>query len=459
MTIHVGPIHDTAPRDFIVSAPGKIILFGEHAVVYGKLAIAAPIGMRTFLYVETSTSTTPCRKLTLHFHDIGLEHSWNLSCLPWSIAYGARYRVSKKTLTSTIIPELKHALEPLILTVSPHHDETTQRVHRTAASTFLYMFMLLANPFSASCTYHLRSTIPVGAGLGSSASIAVCFSTALLVQYSHLSLPGECSDDVDVMYSLGSINEWALLGEISMHGQPSGIDNMVATVGKVISFRKGGGGEHAGLQVEALDRFPELLVLIANSMQSRSTALEVRKVLDGKTREPQATETILNAIDHIAELALMKIASHKDGKTAEGGEKRALVRQLGHLMHMNHGLLVALGVSHPKLEHIRDLVDSTGHGFTKLTGAGGGGCTISLLEHERGSREVVAIEERLRGNGYQAHVTTLSKYGVGFCALEECAGGKGFDKAAFIRGGEAVEVERAAVYRPSAHDSVWKFWD
>ena len=37
------------------TAPGKIILFGEHAVVYGKPAIAIPVsGMRATAWSEIS---------------------------------------------------------------------------------------------------------------------------------------------------------------------------------------------------------------------------------------------------------------------------------------------------------------------------------------------------------------------------------------------------------------------
>lgn len=50
------------------------------------------------------------------------------------------------------------------------------------------------------------------------------------------------------------------------------------------------------------------------------------------------------------------------------------------LIEENHSHLVTLGVSHPSLEVIRETTaTSPYHLSTKLTGAGGGGCAVTLL--------------------------------------------------------------------------------
>jgi mevalonate kinase len=49
-----------------VSAPGKVILFGEHAVVYSKRAIAAGISLRTTIsFDQVLTSSNLPARVTL----------------------------------------------------------------------------------------------------------------------------------------------------------------------------------------------------------------------------------------------------------------------------------------------------------------------------------------------------------------------------------------------------------
>ena len=58
--------------DTLVSAPAKVILHGEHAVVYGRTALAAALGLRSTLKL----SDTAGDAVELELPDTGLQFRW-----------------------------------------------------------------------------------------------------------------------------------------------------------------------------------------------------------------------------------------------------------------------------------------------------------------------------------------------------------------------------------------------
>uniref|UniRef100_A0A2K6URY0 Mevalonate kinase n=1 Tax=Saimiri boliviensis boliviensis TaxID=39432 RepID=A0A2K6URY0_SAIBB len=61
----------------LVSAPGKVILHGEHAVVHGKVALAVALNLRTFLRLQPHSSG----KVDLTLPNIGIKRAWDVARL------------------------------------------------------------------------------------------------------------------------------------------------------------------------------------------------------------------------------------------------------------------------------------------------------------------------------------------------------------------------------------------
>uniref|UniRef100_A0A7N4PKG7 Mevalonate kinase n=1 Tax=Sarcophilus harrisii TaxID=9305 RepID=A0A7N4PKG7_SARHA len=61
----------------LVSAPGKVILHGEHAVVYGKVALAEALDLRTFLQIKPHKDG----KVSLRLPNLGTKRDWDVSKL------------------------------------------------------------------------------------------------------------------------------------------------------------------------------------------------------------------------------------------------------------------------------------------------------------------------------------------------------------------------------------------
>ncbi len=160
-------------------APGKCILFGEHAVVYGYPALAAAIEMGSFCQIAPNSQE-------------GI--SWNFSnfatSLKWSI---------------------------------------TDDIPDSSFAHFLYCLQKLAQDFSIEIN-NLEITISShlwsNSGLGSSASSASAFIKAINNYYS-------------LELTLDQLNEYTLYMEGFIHGTPSGLDNSTVNYGGVIHFQKG----------------------------------------------------------------------------------------------------------------------------------------------------------------------------------------------------------------------------
>ncbi|KAM5435352.1 Mevalonate kinase [Microsporum ferrugineum] len=440
---------------FMVSAPGKVIVFGEHAVVHGRKAMAAAISLRSYLLVTTLSKSH--RTVTLNFRDIGLDFTWDIDSLPWDVFHHPSKKKFYYDSVTELDPELLEALKPHVAMVSMDEPEEVRKIHHHSANQFLYLFLSLGSPKTHAAIYTLRSTIPVGAGLGSSASVSVCLSTALLLQVRILAGPHQDQPPDEAEVQLERINRWAFVGELCIHGNPSGVDNTVSTGGKAVIFRRGDYSKPPTV-IPILD-FPEMRLLLINSRQPRSTAVEVAKVGALKKAHPAITESVLDSIGQLTENAHRIIMSDDFDENCPD-----TIDHFGQLFRINHGLLVSLGVSHPRLERIRELVDHADIGWTKLTGAGGGGCTITLLKGNRNEAAIEHMEEQLDDEGFERYETSLGGDGVGVlwpAVLQNGTdeeGGEEIDQLKFENAVGIDGIEQlVGVGGPEKREG-WKFW-
>lgn len=158
------------------SAPGKIILFGEHAVVYNRPALAVPV---TQVHVDVEVRDSNSAGVWIHAPIIDLHAE--LSMLPSD-----------------------HPIGSVILGL-------------------LQRFGIFNPP---DLEIKIDSTIPVASGLGSGAAVSVALIRAISSYFSY-SLTNE------------QINSLVYESERLHHGTPSGIDNTVITYAMPVYFIKG----------------------------------------------------------------------------------------------------------------------------------------------------------------------------------------------------------------------------
>ncbi|XP_064024492.1 mevalonate kinase [Pogoniulus pusillus] len=375
-------------RRLLLSAPGKAILHGEHAVVHGKVALAVALDLRTFLRLR------PCGegKVCIRLPGVGVERSWDTLRLQ---ALRKGFAAASDGSKSPSVEQLETLKEFAGIAARASSPESL------ATLAFLYMYLAISAKYGdvPNLDILVWSQLPTGAGLGSSAAYAVCLAAALLTACGAISCPLKEGESTArwTEEELTLINSWAFQGERVIHGNPSGVDNAVGTWGGALRYQSG--------KITPLKRVPMLRILLTNTKVPRSTKVLVAGVKEKLLKYPAIMNPVLDSIDAISQECQSLLEAMPANPSPED------YPVLEELFDINQHHLNVIGVGHPSLDRLCQVTAS--HGLhSKLTGAGGGGCGITLLRPDTSLLAVEAAKEDLCACGFECWETNIGAPGV-----------------------------------------------
>jgi mevalonate kinase len=304
-----------------VSAPGKLHLSGEHAVVFGKPAILVSTSLRLYVTLDEAGDGEPLSQVRTHdpFINVILE-------------------TFEKKYTKQLSPDVK---------------------------------------------IHISSSIPKGAGMGSSAALAVSLIGALFTWF-------------DIGWDAQRINELAYQAEKHVHKNPSGGDPAIVTHGGLLWFRK---------ELEYLKTFWLLPFHIPKSFatfvlihtgRSESTGDLVEVVAKLREKNLDASVLLLDRIEQVTRRMTQAIHDEKeDAFYKEVKENESLLEEIGVVSETSKAFIRA--------------IEKQG-GVAKISGAGG---------IKTGSGIIIAaglpiseLEDLAKKHGHTSFTVTLGGEGV-----------------------------------------------
>jgi mevalonate kinase len=299
------------------TACGKVILFGEHAVVYGSPALAVGIDRGA----RAESKPLAGGKSTL------FVRGWNLALVE---------------STEESAQPLERALAALLA--------ETRKTRNVGALAI-----------------EAEADLPPGGGLGCSAALGVAVARAI-------------DPEADAQTIADRVMAW----EHVFHGNPSGIDAAVAALGGCVLFEK-------GAPIQRVRVGGPLLLCVGHSGQASSTKTMVEAVARLRERRPEMVQKSFDAITTLVKNARLAI---------EAADRRAI----GQLLDLNQMLLSGLFVSTEEIENMVSSARAAGALGAKLTGAGGGGCVVALVDDRAAGERVLAA---WKADGFEGFLTTV----------------------------------------------------
>lgn len=320
-----------------VSAPGKIHVLGEHAVVYGNAALLAAINKRLQVKLVPNGS----EKIRITSESLKLTEVYALEkIVALTKEAEQKWRLFKKTNESSFLKRV-HDLDYPAIAIG----RTLKFLHEHSIAGFDLV---------------IESDIPVGSGLGSSSAVAVAVSCAVLLY-------------LKKYRDKETVNTIAYGIEQMLHGTPSGGDNTVCCNGGVVVFRKKQPYEHI--------EFPGTsFFLIDSGRPSESTGEMVAQVLDFKKKNRKDFSYFLKAQEAITNEFFLKKNTDVFVDLIRKSEKN----------------LERIGVVSRRARALISMVEKNGGG-AKITGAGGRkkGSGMLLVYHPESAKLEKVFQKKM----------------------------------------------------------------
>ncbi|HLR75356.1 MAG TPA: mevalonate kinase [Virgibacillus sp.] len=303
----------TSERVAVGTAHSKLILVGEHAVVHGQPAIAIPFPL------------------------VGVESV--VEYVPGSVKIDS-------TFYHGPIDSAPEEIEGVVTCIK----DTLQLLEMPCQDLLI----------------RIKSSIPPGKGLGSSASVAIAVIKSLFTY-------------ANVAYEEEELLRLANVAEKYAHGSPSGIDPLTITSECPVWYEK----EKPFDLIKPQTDFYFIVADSGRMADTRSAIESVASLLKSAPKKIQENIERLGEITHQARNALEKASKQLLGQMLNEAQKE----------------LEALGVSDAGLNRLIYFALQEGALGAKLTGGGNGGCIVALARNEVHSRQ---LTEKLKRFGAQA---------------------------------------------------------
>ncbi len=308
----------------------KVILFGEHSVVYGYSAIALPLKN-----LRMRATVTGC--------DLAGEET--ACCETCETCADCE----------TSIPQNSDSLITLsCLDFTGKLSEVTPRFN--SVRTAIHAALEFAGRVGDSLHVATESDFPPERGLGSSAASAGAVIRAILDYY-------KIRASEDEIFALTQSAERVA------HGRSSGLDATATSASWPVHFSS---GEFSRMEINM-----RAWLILADSGCKGMTRVTVDALRARMDAKPDAVKNQLDELGAIANQAAEDLAL---GRAANMGAR----------MTRAHRILADLGVSTPQLDKLVQTACDYGALGAKLTGGGGGGCVIALADTEDAAERVSA---------------------------------------------------------------------